>query len=337
MFAIVLGFVMINGPEQVSLPPDGSCTTGLLGRRVMSRQPSTPREELQQKRERLARICAALGESATPAEIRERAYAEGFGYVSPAMLVWVRDRLWPDRERHAGGGRKWTNRAYCVIREEAIKAVAGDHPEPIPACPECGSRNTKSHGPRGAASEGRVIRLRECRACRYRWKSDEPAGKLPGRLIDRVIAATATEKVCASCGRTLPVAEFSGRGDGTIFKRPYCRDCCNRRRSEEWERRFFAGLGIDREEYDRMADAQGHRCAICGCDEGEATRGKPIRARYRWLRVDHCHKTGKVRGLLCDKCNLGIGNFNDDLSLFAKAVEYLQGHQQQAERPGGGV
>jgi hypothetical protein len=42
------------------------------------------------------------------------------------------------------------------------------------------------------------------------------------------------------------------------------------------------------------------------------------------LSIDHCHETGKVRGLLCDACNTGIGRFSDQVDLLQKAIDYLE-------------
>ena len=42
------------------------------------------------------------------------------------------------------------------------------------------------------------------------------------------------------------------------------------------------------------------------------------------LAVDHCHKTGKIRGLLCTKCNIGLGYFNDDVILLKNSIRYLE-------------
>lgn len=73
--------------------------------------------------------------------------------------------------------------------------------------------------------------------------------------------------------------------------------------------------GITLEDYNNMLEAQGYKCAICGNeDEVEGRR----------LAIDHCHTTGKVRGLLCGKCNRGLGLFYDNFTLLQNAIEYLK-------------
>ena len=71
--------------------------------------------------------------------------------------------------------------------------------------------------------------------------------------------------------------------------------------------------GITLEQYDQMLAAQKGLCAIC--------EEPPDHAR---LFIDHCHKTGKVRGLLCSVCNRGLGHFRDRVDLFLSAVSYLK-------------
>lgn len=66
------------------------------------------------------------------------------------------------------------------------------------------------------------------------------------------------------------------------------------------------------EEYERMLVAQNGVCAIC--------EKQPSKRR---LHVDHCHKTGRVRGLLCSNCNTAIGKLNDDPALMLKAASYV--------------
>ncbi len=65
---------------------------------------------------------------------------------------------------------------------------------------------------------------------------------------------------------------------------------------------------------------QGNRCAICRTREPSKVRGD---GPPQW-RVDHCHKTNKVRGLLCIQCNAGLGQFRDDAALLEAALDYLE-------------
>ena len=74
--------------------------------------------------------------------------------------------------------------------------------------------------------------------------------------------------------------------------------------------------GIDLGTYNIIFDLQKGRCASCGKHQHELKRR---------LAVDHCHATGLVRGLLCTKCNQGIGYFNDNPMLLTQAANYLKG------------
>jgi len=80
--------------------------------------------------------------------------------------------------------------------------------------------------------------------------------------------------------------------------------------------------GITRDEYEAMVARQGGRCAICH------ENPRPVRGCIR-LHVDHDHVTGKVRGLLCQLCNLALGKFRDDPRRLMSAIHYLAA--QQAE------
>ncbi len=64
-----------------------------------------------------------------------------------------------------------------------------------------------------------------------------------------------------------------------------------------------------------MKEKQESKCAICGIEK--CSSGYP-------MSVDHNHDTGKVRALLCKKCNSGLGLFDDDPELISKAVSYLE-------------
>jgi hypothetical protein len=84
----------------------------------------------------------------------------------------------------------------------------------------------------------------------------------------------------------------------------------NRNRNQQ----LRAQYGMSLEDYERMLQEQSGRCAICPSEVG---------AKGKSLAVDHCHETGRVRGLLCARCNVGIGMFQDDVSRLRNAIEYL--------------
>lgn len=69
--------------------------------------------------------------------------------------------------------------------------------------------------------------------------------------------------------------------------------------------------GITVERFNELVSLQNSQCAICGISP-------------KLLNVDHCHSTGKVRGLLCTKCNHAIGQFGDNLAGLEKAYNYLK-------------
>lgn len=70
--------------------------------------------------------------------------------------------------------------------------------------------------------------------------------------------------------------------------------------------------GMTEEEYEALLLAQGNRCGIC------------TKLFVKTPHIDHDHKTGKVRGLLCNDCNTGLGRFKDDFSVVRAAVRYLK-------------
>ena len=77
--------------------------------------------------------------------------------------------------------------------------------------------------------------------------------------------------------------------------------------------------GVDLNWYNAQAEKQNHVCAICNEPENAIIHGKKIS-----LAVDHCHDTGKVRGLLCRACNNAIGAFKHDKYIIQQAIKYLE-------------
>lgn len=87
-------------------------------------------------------------------------------------------------------------------------------------------------------------------------------------------------------------------------------------RQREYERRYRLAkrYGLTPEQVDEMLLAQGGRCAVCQTDNPGA----------RTWHVDHCHGSGRIRGLLCGNCNRGLGLFADDPSVLRAAINYLE-------------
>lgn len=92
-------------------------------------------------------------------------------------------------------------------------------------------------------------------------------------------------------------------------------------KDRHWEYKLRRNYGMEKGEYLRMLEAQDGLCAMCG---GTNSSGKR-------LAVDHDHKTGKVRGLLCTNCNSALGKFGEDIDRLLEAALYLIMHQAQEE------
>ena len=135
---------------------------------------------------------------------------------------------------------------------------------------------------------------------------------------------TATHKSCPICGELKERSEFykwKSRQDGLTA---YCKPCFTERNAK-WskdnpEKAKSAAIAtsrkirfnISREDYQQMLVDQDNLCAIC-------------KKEVAWeAAVDHCHTTGKIRGLLCRNCNLGLGGFKDNIETVRKAIEYVK-------------
>ena len=92
-------------------------------------------------------------------------------------------------------------------------------------------------------------------------------------------------------------------------------------RASHPDRHIRHTYGLSGAEYERLFVAQDGKCAACGNAESVVRGGILLR-----LAVDHVHETGAVRGLLCGRCNRGIGNFDDDPERLEAAARYLRSH-----------
>lgn len=171
------------------------------------------------------------------------------------------------------------------------------------------------------------------------------------------VANLPERKTCAVCGQEKPRAEFHVvRARGRVYLQGRCRPCgtaylrewdkANRVRRKEISRdhmrrgrrdpikarkildanlRHTFGISID--DYERMVFEQGGACAICGGTPEIGMAKTGTRRKHSRLCVDHDHTTGKVRGLLCHGCNVGIGLMRDSTENLRRAAAYLDRHK----------
>jgi hypothetical protein len=137
------------------------------------------------------------------------------------------------------------------------------------------------------------------------------------------------------CGKRCPFHGLIKINDTTFRKNgsTVCRLCVNsnynpstqkkyqkkyKRRQTNWRLEKRYGISVDF--FEKLLFSQGHRCAICliHIEEHKANKTKDVN-----FAVDHCHSTGLIRGLLCYKCNMGLGYFNDNPELTQSATNYL--------------
>ena len=141
---------------------------------------------------------------------------------------------------------------------------------------------------------------------------------------------------CSKCGNEKDESLFvPSRGTGKVARKRRCLDC-KRKQVSDWHKRnpnrwretrdpqahreaskrdyhkngLMRLYGITAAERDRQAEIQGFACAVCRTET--------------LLHIDHCHGSGVVRGLLCGKCNRGLGLFGDDPELLERAITYLR-------------
>ncbi len=151
------------------------------------------------------------------------------------------------------------------------------------------------------------------------------------------------EKQCNKCKKILPISQFNA---GKSYNDGYqytCKECQKkfykeryatdqkfmerkRRQAKEYCKKHYdpkkdrnkkltQQYGITINDYTNILEGQNNVCDICG----NSVDAEPLGV----LAVDHCHRTDIVRGLLCCKCNMGLGAFGDDIDVMASAISYL--------------
>lgn len=179
--------------------------------------------------------------------------------------------------------------------------------------------------------EQRWMGLYQCICGVERWaRLDKGVTRFRTCLCPTALYSAKT-KVCTRCKVGKPVAEFFV-DKRTGNPRPRCKTChaeevtarnrTNRERDREKNRKAAKRshsrqrFRMEPEEYDKTLASFGDRCGICGQPETRAGR--------KGLCLDHCHKTGRIRGALCSRCNSMLGFAHDDPELLERATNYLR-------------
>ena len=153
-----------------------------------------------------------------------------------------------------------------------------------------------------------------------------------------------THKRCSRCGELKELNKFyknKSMKDGLAnqcksCRHDYLRNPSVRERDRKYKREWARGnynpqagrkknlqnnYGITIAEFNQLFEAQRGKCAVC--ENALEVKGKGAFTAH----VDHDHKTGKVRGLLCQSCNFVLGHGRDDVNILVKAIKYLLKHQ----------
>ncbi len=146
-------------------------------------------------------------------------------------------------------------------------------------------------------------------------------------------------KACSICNVEKELDKFYKRKDALDGYEGNCKECreATRRKTDNFysnrnkatrkhdaKRKGKRGAyhlsktyGLSMDDYSNMKEEQDHKCLICKQPNDEDMH-------YGKFVVDHCHKTGKVRGLLCNKCNLMLGNARDEITILEEGIRYLK-------------
>ncbi|MFI7292436.1 endonuclease VII domain-containing protein [Streptomyces sp. NPDC050121] len=168
----------------------------------------------------------------------------------------------------------------------------------------------KEHKPRAAFASNKSARDGLQAYCRECWTAYHQARQLAkGKNIRPRVETPEGHKFCRSCAEIKPHTEWHRSSKASDGFATSCKACRAAKARADHLRRHY---GITEAERDGMIASQMGLCAIC--------------LKAPAVHVDHCHKTGRVRGVLCFNCNSGLGLLGDDPAAVNRAADYLEGN-----------
>lgn len=173
-------------------------------------------------------------------------------------------------------------------------------------CPDCKlDRPITDYGRNASLPDGLQFYCKDCCSRRGAEAYRRKRAKL-GKTVRERPAVPEGHKYCPGCATVRPHTEWHRNKRSRDGLASYCRICRRSQGRADYLRRTF---GLTEAERTAMAGSQGGRCAICGGADPK--------------HIDHDHVTGRVRGLLCGPCNMGLGLFKDDPNRLLSAIRYL--------------
>lgn len=123
-------------------------------------------------------------------------------------------------------------------------------------------------------------------------------------------------KQCTLCKETKPFSDFN---ENARYKDGYYKHC-KRCHYDTYGRKAHLKrtYGLTEEDYNTLLSKQQYKCFSCGVSHGAFKNDR--------LFIDHCHKTGKIRGLLCHGCNIALGSVKDNIETLKNLIKYLEQH-----------
>ncbi|MFE6285234.1 endonuclease VII domain-containing protein [Streptomyces sp. NPDC057877] len=167
----------------------------------------------------------------------------------------------------------------------------------------------KEYKPRAAFASNRAARDGLQAYCRECWAGYHQARQIAkGKNVRPRVETPEGYKYCRSCGEIKPHSEWHRNATASDGLSMSCKTCrAAKGRADHLKRQY----GLTEAERDQMVASQMGLCVIC--------------LKAPAVHVDHCHKTGRVRGVLCFNCNSAIGKLGDDPDAVRRAAAYLEG------------
>ena len=179
---------------------------------------------------------------------------------------------------------------------------------PHKTCPSCRQTfpaTTSFFGRNGSKKDGLQTYCKKCH------NKNTKKYKEVNKVVNTYTPHPPESKRCAMCGEIKPASDFHVHVRNKDGLESYCKECTKFKVK-------FSLYGLTKKEFYAMLEVQDNKCFICGMEFNSRSKAKEP-------HVHHDHTTGKVKAILCPKCNMALGVFKDDAELLKKALKLVEG------------